>query len=524
MRSMGLRAQSLAWVLAFTVGVGGLGVATLSAYLTRSFEQIELEAMAGDMKRLVGTLADAVKQRGRAAREWSHWTEMRNHLRQPSAAFAAENLTSGSVRTSGLAWLGLLDLQGNWLQQIAAEADVAAGPVGRRLLDPARAAHRVLARVPEGLGRCGLTTVPELGPQPLVICHVPVRDSSGAGEPAGTLLTLERLTPDMLKSMGEAAALDFSLAPVLGPVPGWQALQELRTVQGSGTLWLLPGRVAHRLRWQLLDLADQPVAWAELRWPRELRRQTDTLLWGARLLFLALAFCLALGALLFVEWRLVRRLHSLARQMARARKGQDWALQLRVRGHDEISELAEEGNHLLGVIQTHLRALEQRAMTDPLTGLANRRAFDPTLSHALARSARNGTPLCMLMVDADHFKQFNDRHGHAAGDQALKALAECMRQAQRPGVDLAARLGGEEFALLIEGLKAPAAVAVAESLRRALAALPDGPGQALAQPLTVSIGVAERLPEEPPSGLMARADAALYRAKQGGRNRVVLAE
>jgi diguanylate cyclase (GGDEF)-like protein len=164
--------------------------------------------------------------------------------------------------------------------------------------------------------------------------------------------------------------------------------------------------------------------------------------------------------------------------------------------------------------------LEKLALTDPLTGLANRRAFQEALGAELARSVRHGRPASLLFLDLDHFKQVNDDHGHAVGDEVLSGFSAVLRRGCRRG-DLAARVGGEEFAVLLPTTGRVPATLVAERIRRATEA--HSLGLTVAVPVTVSVGVAstEELPEAPEAaGLLRRADAALYRAKAEGRNRV----
>jgi len=153
---------------------------------------------------------------------------------------------------------------------------------------------------------------------------------------------------------------------------------------------------------------------------------------------------------------------------------------------------------------------------DPLTGLPNRRAFEEDLAREVARAARTGEPLAVVMLDLDRFKAVNDGYGHAAGDAVLRALAARAQGAVRAG-DVVARLGGEELGLLLPGADLARAAEVAERLRAALAALPvDAAGHALA--VTASLGCAVLAPGEPPEALVARADARLYDAKRDGRN------
>lgn len=159
-------------------------------------------------------------------------------------------------------------------------------------------------------------------------------------------------------------------------------------------------------------------------------------------------------------------------------------------------------------------ALLDLARTDPLTGLHNQGAFEERLGEEVTRAARYRLPLSLIMADVDGLKAINDRAGHAAGSAALQAVAEAVRQAARQ-TDLACRVGGDEFAVITPSTDRADAFALAERIRSRVAA--DGARGGV----TVSIGVASLDPERPATAaLTAEADAALYDAKRGGRNRV----
>lgn len=162
------------------------------------------------------------------------------------------------------------------------------------------------------------------------------------------------------------------------------------------------------------------------------------------------------------------------------------------------------------------RELLRLAHTDPLTGVANRRRFMDQLELELERRHRSGEPLSVLILDVDHFKKVNDRHGHAMGDSALRHLAELGQGLLRRN-DLFGRLGGEEFGILLPGAALAGALEFAERYRQHVEDQPAPGGLSL----TISVGVTECLPEDINADQpLARADQALYRAKQGGRNRV----
>ena len=158
--------------------------------------------------------------------------------------------------------------------------------------------------------------------------------------------------------------------------------------------------------------------------------------------------------------------------------------------------------------------LQEQTLTDPLTALKNRRAFDTLLSHEFARSLRSKSPLCLLMVDADHFKAYNDAFGHVAGDQALMFIALAIKSQAR-AYDHVARYGGEEFCVILPDTQLNEALVVAERIRDSIKSI-----HGLRRPMSASIGVAYSEGITSPKRLVELADRAMNLAKQGGRDRV----
>jgi diguanylate cyclase (GGDEF)-like protein/PAS domain S-box-containing protein len=166
--------------------------------------------------------------------------------------------------------------------------------------------------------------------------------------------------------------------------------------------------------------------------------------------------------------------------------------------------------------------LSRKAMTDPLTGLCNRRAFDNALAECMDAERLPGKPGCLAIFDLDHFKRINDAHGHATGDRVLVLFAAVLRGTVRAG-DVVARLGGEEFAVLLEGASVEQARLVCERIRVRLA---GSEGRSIAGDpvhVTVSVGLAPLTPEASAEDVFKAADTALYRAKNSGRNRLSVA-
>jgi len=193
----------------------------------------------------------------------------------------------------------------------------------------------------------------------------------------------------------------------------------------------------------------------------------------------------------------------------------------------EVSDLTGEADScwlitLVDVTEQYVqhKQLQSEATTDPLTGLANRRSFSMAAELEVARARKQQSPLALLSLDLDFFKRVNDKYGHATGDLVLVQTARLLKGAMRDG-DLAARLGGEEFAALLPNTPLQHALAVAERIRQSIAVTPVVLSDGSSLSVTASIGVALYHDSEYDlSPALERADEALYRAKNGGRNRV----
>ena len=173
-------------------------------------------------------------------------------------------------------------------------------------------------------------------------------------------------------------------------------------------------------------------------------------------------------------------------------------------------------------LQHSLEAIRAESLTDPLTGLGNRKYFDRMIDTAVQNALANGEPLSLLMFDIDHFKSFNDSYGHLTGDQVLRLVGMSLKQTIK-GQDITARYGGEEFAVVLPNTGLRQALTVADHIRRAVMAKElkkKSTGEILGR-VTISVGVSMLKPGDDTDSLIERADACLYAAKRNGRNRVV---
>ena len=297
-----------------------------------------------------------------------------------------------------------------------------------------------------------------------------------------------------------ATGYQYRLDPIDGGWSGWSSAAFLDYTT------LAPGDYTFRVRTRTASGAVSPeTSWSFTVLPPWYATWWALILWS--LLAVALVFAIV---------RL--RTRALRRQAARLRMlvdGQTVTLRDMVEQLREAKEALVDKNALLEVSNVRLEQanerLEQLSLADPLTGVANRRSFDRALVTQFDESSRRGEPLSLILLDLDNFKLLNDTHGHAAGDECLRDVAQHLAHIVRGAGDIVARWGGEEFAVLLRGADGNTATGVAERLRSVVEHLA----------VTASFGVATRVATDTgPYTLVERADRALYAAKRAGRNRV----
>lgn len=311
----------------------------------------------------------------------------------------------------------------------------------------------------------------------------------------------------------------LAIGGVLDGVPA-EALRRLEAAEGASVAYdaadgvAVLGALAPVPGTEWMVVAEQPAssAYAEIR---QLRNATVLLMLVLLLVVGSLAYALGLLIVLPLE-----RLARAAKQV------QAGALNVEVpaSGGGEISQLTVIFNDMVRGLREGREKLERLSVTDDLTGLANRRFLAAELEREVQRSGRHGHDFAVLMLDVDHFKVFNDTHGHPAGDAVLQQLATLLRKSAR-AVDTVARYGGEEFLLIFPETPAAEVAKVASRICKAIAAhrfVVDAEGTAVS--VTASLGYA-MFPADAKSmdALIEAADQALYKSKAGGRNRVTAA-
>ena len=466
------------------------------------------------------------------------------------------------------AWIGVADIEGR--VQVASRGLLEGVDVSQRPWFQAGRREPFVGDIHEAVLLARL--LPVQGDEPLRLIDVaaPIHDDHGVVIGViGAHLSwqwAETLRQDLLESMAtrdpaEVFVLNRDGVVVLGPKP-WrdQKLEipsawRVRQNQNDAVLETWPdgrdyltgfaptvGRNTFRsLGWTVLVRKDATEAFAPVV---ELRKQ---IWWVA----LALTLVFLLAATLMARW-IGAPLRALASAARRIQAGEPDAQFPRERGYREARQLTAALRSLVDELTAHERELtaltqqlEQRvrertlelseanaqlevlALTDALTGLANRRHFGDQLAREVTRAAEAGKPVSLVILDIDRFKAINDQHGHPAGDAVLRRVAMLLEEQVR-GSDLLARVGGEEFAVLAVDAPVSEASQLGERLR---AAIEKAGAIAIGRtgvPVTISVGVAVLWPRpgdllKAPERLLAAADDALYRAKRNGRNRVEVA-
>jgi two-component system, cell cycle response regulator len=274
----------------------------------------------------------------------------------------------------------------------------------------------------------------------------------------------------------------------------------------------------HEIR-RLKDLLTNFQAEDNFRQARKLKYRARTI----TAIVLVVAIMLVVLSGLILTQSILKPLKLLNIGVARFGDG-DLSYRIALKTQDEIEQLANTINGMAAKLEQSQQALRELATIDGLTGVYNRREFNRRLTVEIERSRREGHPVSLLMVDIDHFKKLNDTYGHQSGDDALRHFSALIKKEVRPG-DLAARYGGEEFAVILPHADRKDVFAVAERLRILIAAQNIEIQNDRKIKVTASLGCATfPVDAETEDSLMAQADAALYKAKQGGRNRVCLAK
>ncbi len=365
--------------------------------------------------------------------------------------------------------------------------------------------------------------------------------SDGSGPGNGYLILGRQLDAAIVKALREQTRIAFSIAY---PLPDGQNLSQCglgqnAAVRQSGALsyaTIPEGEHIIKACTTYRSPAGVPLFGVQYLFPRETTRKGIDSIRYATILVMCFGglIVLILGMLLqSVILQPVQRLTEHASNLERER---DFSARLNLQRQDEIGRLGHSFDALVQTIDEQTRELKaaneqliMMSMLDGLTGIANRRLFDANISKEWRRAMREQTPLSLVLLDVDYFKNYNDTYGHQRGDQCLITVAQALQQQVHRPADLVARYGGEEFVMVLPNTPVDGAMLLAERAREAVLDLKIEHGDSKVGPfVTVSLGVVTMVPimdrkDEGLQVLLHKADLALYQAKNQGRNQVVCA-
>lgn len=500
--------------------MAGVSLLFLKHHLTEDYDRIERRDVSMHMGRVQESLAAELEHLRSFSLDWAVWTEMYRYVGKPDATWAKETMGSGALQTANLSLLMIYNAQGKLLLMHSRDEK------GDALALPTLPASPYVALFNDRThpSDCGMIRT-DAGL--MLVCWARVTRSDGSGGAAGTVVMGRLLDRVLTAKLREQIKLPITLQtqqalpPGLTPWPGPVAAAAA-TLSRSDFLTTSSDRV-YQLYYPLLDLQQQAQGFIALEVARDVHLQGGQLFRevGLQLALIALVMSLVLGV--SVHWLLIRRLQRLTGQLATLAEGAGWDTRIHITGRDELGLVAVKVNQLLALIETQVEKLKVLTLTDVLTGLPNRRAFDARLAEEYARARRTGHPLALLALDVDYFKRYNDHYGHPAGDAALQAVAAVLRLSLGRPADFIARIGGEEFAVLLPETGAAGAQVIGnqivENFRQRALPHADSP---VAPYMTASMGIAIA-GDDAQDALWSRADRALYQAKHAGRNQAVCA-
>lgn len=501
-----LRGYLIALCVLFVVLQFGLLYPNKLTYVAR-LQQLALAGLQQDLQQLAETQL-AIN------RDYAYWDDSYNFVQQPTEAYIRSNLDPAADT------LGLLQLNGLLITDIDLSPLLAQAkhpqtleylpftqlfPRSRPLIDP----RQIVAN-----GRSGWL----YNDEGLFLLSVAmIRPTLQQGPPAGYMFFLRHFSAHQLRQMGKLQGLRLEL--------GNQTDAPARPL---ATLSTPPFAAARQHAFYLPGLDGSPAL--ELTAVQEGHPLPPLLSLKDLFLLLGVTLLPFLGMLRYQE----KLIDPIVRTIAQIGRLDADGLPLTMRpeqGVKDLDTLAESYNLLVRSVREDQERLRTLADTDGLTGLLNRRAFDRALTQALPRAQRLGQPLCLTLLDVDYFKRYNDHYGHPAGDAVLRRLGQLLHQHFGRATDCSARYGGEEFVLLLEAQPLPAIQAKLEQLRQALLHLAiEHCGSDCAPVVSASLGAIywqprpQQEPAQSAEQLLAQADLNLYRAKQAGRNRLVISQ
>ncbi|MDL0430615.1 diguanylate cyclase [Marinobacter sp. TBZ242] len=495
---------------------------SLSAfYIQRSivypaFQEIEVDYAQNNIDRVVRRLDAQRKTIDLTVYDWSAWNDTYTFIQSGRQEYIDSNLYPDTFLNFGfdVALFLNLDQEPVWGRVFDFPSDGGYVDLTDSYLDEVLSATKGFAEridPEDDIDDQKTSGIVVVGGIPVLFAMRPIVRSDGSGPRKGYVLFGQFLDDELISELSEQIVQDFSIQPV--------SKTDATASPDNYTLEAINRRALSASRIYSIDGTPSLRATAIL--PRSITELgRDITFYGVALLVL-LCTILAVALLALFRWIIIKPIMGLKADISGISNAMDYSLRANIRNNDEIGALSREFNSMLEMIERANAELKRLSEHDPLTGLSNRLALEKKLEQAWEILCRTGDPLTIMLVDIDHFKLYNDRYGHQAGDKSLKRVAKILADAMQRKSDMAARYGGEEFLLVLPGTGADDAMAIAASIREQIIAEKIEHDCSPVEPfLTVSIGISSVVPHSDleMGDLIRAADRALYMVKGSGRN------
>lgn len=527
----------------------GLLLSVSAFYIQRSivypaFHDIELEYARNNIDRVVRRLDAQRETIDFTVYDWSAWNDTYSFIQNRDPEYIESNLYPDTFLNFGFDVVLFLNLDGEplWGRVFDFPAEGGFVDLTDTYFDEVLAATAGFTDridTEENIDDQKTSGIVQVDDIPVLFAMRPIVKSDGSGPHKGYVVFGQFLDDELIGTFSEQIVQDFSIEPV--------SETDIPAASGHYTLEVIDQSSLSASK--IYSINDTPGLRATAILPRNITEVGREITFYGVALLVFLCALLAVALLAVFRWMVVKPIMGLKADISSISNAMDYSLRASIRNNDEIGALSREFNSMLGMIESnntellrlnaeltskHQKVLEiqgelQNANAelkrlsehDPLTGLSNRLALEKKLEQAWEILSRTGDPLTVMLADIDHFKRYNDRYGHQAGDDALKQVATILENAVQRKSDMAARYGGEEFLLVLPGTDVDAALEIAASIREQIIAAGIEHDCNPVEPyLTISIGVSTVVPHSDLTmeDLVSAADKALYKVKESGRN------
>ncbi|QGX40242.1 diguanylate cyclase domain-containing protein [Permianibacter aggregans] len=529
----GIRSKILVVILSAALALMLLLALLFVRFVGPSFLALEQDSAGRDMQRVMAAIDQQRRLIALMCGDWASWTEMYAYARQYDEAFYQNNLTAENASTTGMDMIAVVTADGRLrethfyrngehYQPVIESALAPESPYFPAIIQPLlRPVHSEAERYQQ---RHLMLYVED---HPILIVARPIT-LEHERDPAGVLLMMRALDRERIDELSRNASVEFMLRPAgaMRPIVSIEGDRFLATL-ANGSAY--DGVVADKLLWLWRPIPEfyGDQVYTVLSLPRTLTLQAFSNLYWAIILLCVFTLVLAFVLYRVLLRELLNPLRVVTDGLRNIEQNPELNLQLQEVGASELRRLIRSFNSMNEELNDYRREIELLSLTDPLTGLPNRRQFEQVIAREWLHAVREKTALTLMIVDVDWFKRYNDFYGHQAGDHCLIAISEALQKAVKRSTDLVARIGGEEFIVVLPQTEIAGGKAAAQralDIVRDLHLVHEAGGAR--KIVTISVGVKSGVPSATDTidDWLTQADQALYRAKQQGRDRFDIAD